>query len=638
MASPDSEPIFAEGFLALGLSHMEAGRLDKAETALRRAVILLPAFADAASALGRLFRQRNDPEAAIRLHRRALALCPGSAPARHTLAVAYLELGHNADAIGLLSAVVRDQPDDVDAVCNLGTALLAEKRGDEAARAYRRSLSLAPGHATALFNLGTIRQEERGEAEAAGLYHRALRADPAFTLAWFNLGTAYERLGQLDDAVAAYTMVTERQPDNADAAYNLGILYQGRGMLDEAAQAYGTAVRRSPAHTDARFSLGTVRQEQRRLDEAMDHYRNALNQAPDHIAARINLGTALYDRGHVAEANTAYEEAVKRGPMAEAHWNLALVRLLQGDLRTGWEEYEWRRRTKDFKKDTPILSSPQWAGEPGDGRTILLYAEQGLGDTIQFCRYAPLVAARGWRVVLDVQAPLCRLLEGAFDGVRIIAQGSEPPPHDVHCPLMSLPYVFGTTLETIPAQVPYLPATTAGREERLGPGPRVGLVWAGNPAHRNDAGRSIPAASLRGLLETPGIRFFSLQKEPRPGDRALIASWNTGFTDLGPEIGDFVDTAEILAALDLVIVVDTSVAHLAGALGRPTWVLIPPVPDWRWLMDREDSPWYPTARLFRQNPEESWDDVLIRVAKALVLWRNERTIEKYGLVQPGGLR
>ncbi len=334
-----------------------------------------------------------------------------------------------------------------------------------------------------------------------------------------------------------------------------------------------------------------------------------------------NSGAALYLLKRYDEARANFDQALARDAnYADAHWNKAQLTLLQGDFAQGWAEHEWRWKMSAVNHAAPDFAQPLWRGDAVlAGKTILLHSEQGLGDTIQFCRYAPLIAARGARVILEVQKPLKRLLTGLPGVADIIVSGEPRPPFDFHCPLMSLPLAFGTRLETIPPSCLPVPenvaahlATRVEHDNRR----RIGLVWSGNANHKRDRDRSIPLRALLPLLEIDAT-FVSLQKEVRASDAVILKERND-ILDLSEGLGDFSDTAALISKLDLVITVDTSVAHLAGAMAKPVWLLLSDVPDWRWLLDRDDSPWYPTARLFRQDAACDWNAVVARVRDALI--------------------
>jgi tetratricopeptide (TPR) repeat protein len=361
----------------------------------------------------------------------------------------------------------------------------------------------------------------------------------------------------------------------------------------------------------------------KRFDEASANYDRALALRPDYPEAHTSLGVTLHALKRFDEELRCYERALAVRPdFVEAHYNRALCRLLIGDFDRGWAEHEWRWQTEQFKHSRGNFVQPQWTGSQEiGGKTILLHAEQGFGDTIQFCRYAPRVAALGARVILAVQGPLRDLLQ-SLDGVaQVMARGDALPPFDLHCPFLSLPLVFGSRLDTIPHETPYLRVSAqaaANWGARLPPKtrPRLGLAWSGRPEHNNDLNRSIDLASFLSPLQGIDATLVSLQREVRAAD-AVVLQERSDVIHFGQELKDFSDTAALAANMDLVIAVDTSVAHLAGALAKPVWILLPFVPDWRWLLDRDDSPWYPTARLFRQDDSRRWDSVFARLRAAL---------------------
>jgi len=458
----------------------------------------------------------------------------------------------------------------------------------EAERLYRLVLAAEPAVQQALHLLGVLEGQRGVPPRAALLLGRAVRLDPDDAASRSQRAGALRALALHDEAVAEARRALLSDPGLADAAANLGAAQVALGECAAAAVWLWRAHRLRPEQTET----------------------------------LVNLGMALRDLRRFGDAEICFRAVLARRPAdADAHLALAVSRLLQGDLAGGLAEFEWRWQR---------LPGPVWAGEPLEGASILLHAEQGFGDTIQFARYAPLVAERGGRVILEVHPLLVRLLATLAPDVRVVARAETPPRTDHHCPLMSLPRAFGTTLATIPAAVPYLRPAEEDAERwrrRLdgAPGLRVGLVWAGNPRHRNDRNRSLPVRHLAPLLAVPGVRFFSLQT----GDaRATLPSLPGGAAveDVMGEVRDFADTAALLVNLDLVIAVDTAVVHLAGALGVPCWALLAYAPDWRWLLDRADSPWYPSLRLFRQSRPGDWGTVTATTAAVLraVAARQER--------------
>ncbi len=430
----------------------------------------------------------------------------------------------------------------------------------------------------------------------------------------------------VSEAVARYQTALRLYPDDAELHDNLAHALSDLGRLAEAAASCRELVRLRPGDPSAHLKLGSVLRSLGRAAEAAECYREALRLRPDYPEALSNLGNALYDLGHPHEAVASFRAALRLRPDdAEIHTNLAYALLLGGKLTEGWSEYEWRWKTSGLSRAVRDFAAPLWNGDAIGDRVILLHAEQGLGDTLHFCRYVPLVAARA-RAVLEVPAPLARLLAQLPGNAAITVQGEPLPPFDLHCPLMSLPRAFGTTLETIAAPVPYLWAphkSVAAWRERLAglDGLRAGLVWAGGrrPDARNaavDSRRSFRLAMLAPLAEVSGVSFISLQKRA-PAAGSANPPPGMVLHDFTPELHDLADTAALVENLDLVISVDTAVAHLAGALGKPVWLLNRFDTDWRWLLDRDDSPWYPTLRQFRQPSPGDWASVVLVAREAL---------------------
>ncbi len=426
------------------------------------------------------------------------------------------------------------------------------------------------------------------------------------------------RRGRIDEAVGSYLRAQALRPDCAELENNLGVALEAQGSLEEASCSYGRALDLKPGYAEARFNLGNVAWKRGNLPAAVDCYRQVLAASPDHVEAHCNLGSILHDQGNFDAALLCYERALEIQPeSAYAAWNRSLLQLLQGDFAAGWRNFEARRRTKSSPRHFP---QPLWRGEPLHGARILLHAEQGFGDTIQFLRYLPLVQAAGGSVVLCLPLRLRRIAQLLPGVTALVATGEPLPPFDCQIPLMSLPLACGTTLETIPARVPYLsiPEEAVRAASRLvwpATGLRIGIAWAGSPSHAKDRFRSMPFSVLMPLLRVDGIHLFSLQMGP--ASRQLTDAPGT-VVDLAPFTSDLADTAAQMAHLDLVITVDTCIAHLAGALAVPVWTLLGYAADWRWLLNRNDSPWYPTMRLFRQPNLGNWRAVIEAVRTALV--------------------
>ena len=473
---------------------------------------------------------------------------------------------------------------------DLGTFLAGRGRGDDAVACYHRALVLRPDYALALNNLGLALRGLRRVDEAVAAHRRAVAIDPGYADGHDGLAAALARAGQADAAIDHYRHALSLAPDHVEALVNLGNLWRDAGRVDDALALQRRAAALRPRDTEVLNNLGITLRERNEVAEAIDCFRRAVTAQPSHVGAHVNLGMAL---------------------------------LAAGDFAAGCAEYEWRRR---WERRAEGRAAPLWDGRPLGPRTLLLWSEQGLGDTIQFIRYAKLLRRRAGRILLACPPPLARLMRSARGLDAVIPIGDALPPVDAYLPLLSAMHRLGASLGTIPTEVPYL-AAEPGRVAALAPvlageRPRVGLVWSGNPDHPNDRRRSIPLRLLRPLLEFRGPRFVSLQTGPRAADLADAAMAGR-ILDLGPHLLDFADTAAALTRLDLVIAVDTAVAHLAGALGRPCWLLLPFSADWRWLMEREDSPWYPSLRLFRQPRPGAWEPVVAAVARELAPWAGE---------------
>ncbi|MBK5962411.1 hypothetical protein CCR97_30105 [Rhodoplanes elegans] len=488
--------------------------------------------------------------------------------------------------------------------------------------------------------IAAVRLQEAGRiAEAEHALIAALREDQADFYALHQLGLICCDRKNFADAVLLLATAVERRPDSPEALCNLALALRGLDRLDEAVAACDAALALDPDHAAAHHNRGNTLLHLDRPAEAAAAHARAVALDPNNAESLYGLGNALRELHRFDAAMECYEKALDLAPgRADIRFNVALLSLLIGRLREGFAGYAHRLEKPEFAELRGRFAAPAWAGEPVEGRTVLLHPEQGAGDVIQFVRYAPLLAARGARVICAVTAPLKPLIDSlAGPSIEVtVWDRTAPPAHDLHCPYLSLPHGFATTLDTIPAAVPYLaasPARIAAMAERIaaavaaagradaagapadGPRLRVGLVWAGNPAFANDRHRSIPLATLAPLLALPGSDFVSLQKDLREGDEALLQQH--GVAQLGPDLADFAATAAAIENLDLVIAVDTAVAHLAGALGKPVWILLPFSPDWRWLTGRADSPWYPTARLFRQPALGDWDSVATALCEAL---------------------
>jgi tetratricopeptide (TPR) repeat protein len=531
---------------------------------------------------------------AAALYREILAADVQHFDALHLLGVVRHQQGRNAEAEQLIRAARACEPRNVSALSNHGIVLNELGRHAEALACYDQALIIAPRHAGVLNNRGTTLKELGRHAEALACYNRTIAIDKNFADAVSNRGIVLDALDRFDEALTSFDKAIALDPTHARAHHNRGAVLHRLGRFEEAVASCDRAIATAPAYANAFYHRGRALRELRRHDEALASYRQAIALDPNNAAA---------------------------------HWEAGLIALSQGDFAAGWQGYEWRFKVKEIGSPRDF-AQPQWRGDAAlEGRTILLHAEQGFGDTIQFARYAPLVAASSAAVVLEVQPPLATLLRGMPGVSKLLCRGEPLPEFDLHCPLGSLPLAFATTVETIPAPIPMRPPAeriAAWRARLPAATPRVGLVWSGDARHRNDRARSMAFEMLAPLIGTPGICFVSLQKEARATDlQALRRCGNV--SDIAARIEDFADTAAAISLLDLVITVDTSVAHLAGSLGKPVWILLPVAVDWRWLTDREDSPWYATARLFRQSSPGDWPGVIARMQQELT---NQRFAER----------
>jgi Tfp pilus assembly protein PilF len=508
-------------------------------------------------------------------------------------------------------------------------AILMES-GDEAnaIKAYNDALVIDPEYPEVLNDLGVIHKNKGQLTEAANCFTRAIAARPDYPLPLNNLGMVFFSKGQMAAAEDLFRRALALKPDYPDALNNLGTVFHSKGFFAESISIYNKALAARPDYPSALNNLALALYHQGAFEESISFCKKALALKPQYPEALNNLANALEALGNLKEAMATYEQAIAlKDHWPEYHKNLGMALLAAGRFDEGWRANEWRWKTTQFTGMYQDTVKPLWHGEKTNGSVLLIRAEQGFGDTLQFCRYAPMAAERGLRVVIEVQPALVRLMKSLAHVERVIAQGDALPDYDFYCPTMSLPMAFGTRLETIPANVPYLATdsesvntwrnrSAVGNSKDL----KVGLAWAGKPRVQSpdliavDRRRSMPVELLAPLMDIKGIQFYSLQKDgpPAPKEFRII--------NLMDKCDDFADTAALIANLDLVITVDTAIAHLAGALGKPVWVLNRSDSCWRWLRGRDDSPWYPTLRLFRQPSPGDWKSVVSSVKERIEKW------------------
>lgn len=531
------------------------------------------------------------------------------------------------EAVQNFAQAITLNPRDADAHNNLGNMLRAQGHLMEARACYQRALALNPNLSMAHNNLGLVLLGLGQPAQAAVSLRRALVLNKQNPDTLYNLGNALLAQGKASEALDAYRKALAKKPDFPEVLMNLGSLYAMQGDPAQAEPLFRTALAQRPGFTEAAYNLGNTLQDQGQWEEAINCFNDVLQTMPWHAKAQLNLAGALASLRRFTEADEAYAKAAALAPQeASVRVNRAMMMLKQGHLAEGFAAYDARWQTGQLTR--PTSDAPLWDGGPLDGQTILLHAEQGLGDTLQFVRYAALVKERGAaRILLLTPQPLVRLLKRMPALDDVIAEGDPLPPHDCLASLMDLPRLFGTTLETIPAPIPYLspaPEDQAFWAARLAPlpGRKIGIVWAGNPrldqpqSRAVDRKRSLPLAAFAPLAALPGIQWISLQKGPaaaqsqKPPDGLALTDWTA-------DLNDFADTAALVAQLDLVVTVDTSVAHLAGALGKPVFMLSRYDGCWRWLLDRTDSPWYPSLRLFTQENFGHWERAIRSLTAAI---------------------
>ncbi|MBS1207998.1 MAG: tetratricopeptide repeat family protein [Proteobacteria bacterium] len=564
-------------------------------------------------------------DAAEPLYRQALKQAPHFADSLHMLGVLHAQRGQPAEAAELIERALQQRPGDLIALNNLGGALNQLQRYDEALACFGQLCARQAGNAEAhTSRADALRGLGRFE-ESLAACDKALQINPALRRAQIARANALRRLNRFEEALAVLDAVLAQAPSSPEALNDRGNVLFDQRRFDEALTSFDQALSLRPTYIDALFNRANTLRALHRFDDALAAYDALVQTSPGHAEGWNNRGAALEMQGRHAEALASYASARAANPKhVMAHLNAALCHLLLGDFEQGWPLYRWREQAEEARLNDRPLPAPRWDGQTSlAGKRLLLLSEQGLGDTLQFCRYANMLAAQGAEVLLESWPALHSLLARVEGISQIVLRGDVPPATDFCVPLLDLPGLLGTRLDTIPAAMPYLHAQAdrlaywqTQLAERCTAGQRrIGLVWSGNPRHSNDHKRSIPLERLNPLLDCK-VQFVSLQTEVRESDLPALAS-HPALLDLRDGIRDFEDTAALIEQLDLVISVDTSVAHLAGALGKPTWLLLPAKPDWRWLLARPDSPWYPGMCLFRQPRHDDWDSVIANLVQAL---------------------
>ena len=624
-----------ETLRARAISLHRAGRFAEAERICDQVLRQSPADFDALHLLGVIAHQTGRHVRAVELLGRAIGLRNHSAAAHVSFGAALRDIGRIADAVASFDQAIALEPSYVDAYTSRGIALGRLQRNDEALTSFDRALALRPAAAELHNNRGNMLRRLRRFADALASFERAIALQPLFAMAYNNRGLVLQDLQRYEEAASSYQRALELQPNYADVHNNIGVLKYELNQPAAALESWRRALELRPRIDGVHGNLSNALRDLERPEEALAESELGMNEDPGSAVNHCNRGNALFDLGRFAEAIASYDRAIELDARyALAQFNKGLCLLLNGEFAQGLRLYEARKRLDSYPK--LASSTPSWNGkEDIAGKTLLIQADQALGDTIQFCRYAKLAAERGAQVMLAVQPQLRELLAGLGPAIRTVGYDERPEASDLRCSLMSMPLAFGTTLEDIPAGIPYVfadPLRVSRWRQRLGDaGFKVGIVWQGS-RNRIDVGRSVPLETFERLASVPGVRLISLQKETS-GERLHVSKVGQKVEvldeefDSGPQA--FLDSAAVMSHLDLIITCDTALAHLAGALGRPTWIVLKHVPDWRWFLERSDSPWYPNVRLFRQSRRGDWKGVFdsIRAHLTNLANPNRPTIE-----------
>jgi tetratricopeptide (TPR) repeat protein len=626
------QPNHFDATYLLGVIALQTRRLGLACDLFAAAIALRPDFAEAYNNRGAALADLGQPEAALSHYDQAISLQPDHFGAFNNRGAALSRLGRFAEALSSYDRAIALQPGSADAYVNQGATLAKLGRTSEALSRFDTAIALRPEHSGAFYNRGNALRDLHRATEAIESYDRVIALQPNHAEAYNNRGSALGDSGRMGEALSSYAQAIALRPRFVEAHNNHGNALLQLARPEEALASYDQAIALKPDHAVAHKNRGTALASMGRFDDAVADFDKAIALQSEYAEAYSDRGAALANLARRHDALASLEQAIALKPDSpEAHFNKGACHLALGDYQSGWAGYEWRWQTRNSAA-LPDLPAVLWRGDTDiANQTILVHAEQGFGDSLQFCRYVPMLAQNA-TVVLDVPASLARLLSSLDCDVQVVARGDDLPPFDAWIPMLSLPLAFRTTVETIPATVPYLhadPQQTARWRKRLETlsGRKVGLAWAGSPfspqpaAMAMDRRRSLTLQQFAPLAAVPGLSLISLQKggaaaqARTPPDGMMLHDWTE-------ELQDFADTAALINALDLVISVDTSVVHLAGALGKPVWVLNRFDQCWRWLTDRTDSPWYPTARLFRQPEAGDWASVIGDVVAALTAETN----------------
>lgn len=610
-----------QSLVHMGNTLLEIGRYEEALSAYNRALKISPMLLDALCNRGNALRALGRHREALQTYDQALTVDPRAFEAHCNRGNVLRDLQRYAEALQSYELALGIVPDNLSVLSLRGRTLVDLGRPAEGLTSFNEAVAIKPDFVEGLYNSAVALERLGRAAESLRRCDRVLALESHHVKAIATRGNALMQLERYEDAVSDYDLALVIEPNVASVLCNRGTALRSMRLGAQALQSYDAALAANPDFPEAWCFRANVLQDAFRYADALESLDRAVELRPNYAGAWLNKGNVLAEMSRADEALQAYERAIAIDPnFAEAQFAKGCLCLHQGDFALGWPQYEWRQRLPAASASARFFPQPLWLGEaPLEGQTILVHAEQGLGDTLQFARYVPHLSKRGAQVLLEVQPSLKRLMQALDGNVRVFATGEALPAFDFHCPLLSLPLAFRTEEKTIPADTPYLRAEpprlsewhrALGEKRR----PRVGIAWSGNPKHRNDLQRSVSLTSLKPLVEL-NVEWISLQKDVRSSD--LLELESAGVRRFDDEIHDFSDSAALVQALDLVITVDTAAAHLAGALNCPVWILLAHQSEWRWMNGRESSPWYPSARLFRQTQAGRWDDVVSAIRHEL---------------------
>jgi len=609
--------------LQLGIKHLQNNQIAFAEDIFNKIIKLDPRHPDALHMLGVVQYRNGNSKDAIRLIKKSIKIKPNVSVYHRNYGIALISAEKYKEAINELRKAVKLDGNDFQAYNELGTIYSRIGRINDATKMYKKSIYINPNNIMALYNIGNNCLVASRFTDAEKYFKKYISSSSNNKDAYRGLGDALMYQKKYEQAIDAYNESLNINQNQEYVINSIGTIKRKQQHIKESIEYFNKAIAINPKYSNAYSNLGNSYRDLSEFNRAIEQYIIAIKYDQGNKYAYDGLGVAYNEMLRIDEAISSYKKAISiDGEYANAHFNLSLALLLCGQFKNGWREYEYRWKSENFQSPKRNFSQPQWGGQMLDGKTIFIHAEQGIGDTIQFIRYIEKVAKYNGEIIVECQKPLIKLLSNFSQISKLIYSGDDVPNFDFHSPLLSLPYILGTEVSSIPSNIPYISVDRKfnidnKQEHQIS----IGIVWAGSPAHKNDKNRSTTLDNFLKLLSIDNVKLFSLQVGDRKKDLDITAI-NDSIVDLTDNIQDYSDTASIIKQLDLVISVDTSVAHLSGAMGKPTWTLIPYSPDFRWMLNRKDSPWYPSMKLFRQSEYGNWDDVFDNVLESLKQFNN----------------